>query len=108
MIQYDLFGGSLKDQGMQSALSSSAALPWRDRAMAAIEMLAERKQPFTSEDVVAAVGLPRASEANANNAVGAVMSLAARRRLIRPIGYVQARRDVSHARVLRQWEGQPS
>ena len=98
-------GEELRDQGMARALE--AAAEWRELARDALEYLADVGRPFTSEDLVALVGLPHphATEANRNNAVGGLIAGAARRGRIRRVGHVNARRTPSHAASLAVWEG---
>ncbi len=98
-------GQSLKTAGMN--LATSGAPTWTQLARAAVEWLAARPDPFTSEDVIDIVGVPRPDAgANRNNAVGAVMSGCARAGIIRKTGqYVETRRPTSHARIVAQWEG---
>lgn len=98
-------GDDLKTEGMARALD--AAANWREVAREAVEWLAASGRDFTSEDLTAIVGLPHpdATEANRNNAVGAVISGAARRGLIRRVGLSNANRAVSHAAALSVWRG---
>ena len=98
-------GKAAKDEGMSRALD--AAVEWREAAYAAINSLASTRRPFTSEDVVAAVGLPAGGvRTNRNNAVGAVMSAAAKRGWIVKTGrHVTAKRKQLHAAELIEWTG---
>lgn len=100
---------TLKDEGAARAGSSVAAWPWRDHAMAALSDLADSGIAFTSDDLVARVGLPdRLERRNHNNAVGALFISAAKQGLIVKTGhYVKARRAASHARMLALWTGNP-
>jgi hypothetical protein len=93
----------LRDVGMALALLGSPT--WSEAARVAIDHLAASGRRFTSDDLVALVGLPRPSEPNRNNAVGAVLSGAARRGVIRRTGDHNATRPLSHARRLTVWEG---
>lgn len=99
-------GDELKAEGMANALVASPD-EWRALARETVEWLAERGEPFTSEDLTRYVGLPNpdATEANRNNAVGAIISGAARRGLIRRVGIENARRAPSHAAALGVWVG---
>jgi hypothetical protein len=97
-------GDALKQEGMTRALD--AAAQWRARAWLAMHELAADGEPFTSEDLVELVGLPRRVEgANTNNAVGAIFSAASRRRLIERVGIRNARRPALHAAALTVWKG---
>jgi hypothetical protein len=99
-------GPELKQAGMQLAFDF-APVDWKRLARAAIEELARSGRPFTADDVIAIVGLPRPAEgSNRNNAVGAMISGAGRRRLIVKTGeYVTSRRPLSHARMIAVWVG---
>lgn len=98
-------GQHRKRTGMARALS--ARDEWRERARVAVRALAASGVPFTSEDVVARVGLPTgAVGTNANNAVGALVSAAARAGVIEPTGrLVASGRPSSHGATLREWRG---
>lgn len=79
---------------------------WAGEAFRAIALLAGTGTPFTSEDVIAEVGLPSgAVQTNGNNAVGAIMSAAAREGIIRPVARVKTQRATSHAHSIIQWVG---
>ena len=89
-----------KDSGMAQALWT--AEPWRVRAD---NWLKTRTEPFTSEALVADVGLPTGKvKANTNNSVGALISNWSRRKLIRRVGYAPSRRVESHGALLSVWE----
>lgn len=99
--QLPLDGPALRDQGMARALN--AAVPWPDRAMA---WMAAQPPGFllTSEDVIAAIGLPRGAVGkDSNNAVGATMRAAATTGVIARISYVPAMRPNSHGAVIGLW-----
>lgn len=100
-------GEERKSEGM--ALAEEAVPDWTQLAREAIGWLAEEGEPFTSEDLVRIVGLPRpgATRSNRNNAVGAVLGGAARRGVIRKVGYRNAQRPRLHAAQLAVWEGIP-
>ena len=97
--QGDLF----KQEGMEVA--AEAVSTWSQEARNAIDYLAECEQEFTSEQVIELIGLPRQVGMNRNNAVGAAMSGAARRGVIRRVGYRNAQRPESHSAVLAVWVG---
>lgn len=91
-----------RDTGMARALSAQDVVPWPQRAREWIAALPPGAE-LTSELLTAAVGLPRDPDANANNAVGAAMRAAATTGLLVKVGYTQATRKRSHARVLTVW-----
>lgn len=91
-----------RDEGRDRGLH--AAHPyWRLHAEDALERLARRGVPFTADDLHAEAGdqLGNAS----NSAIGGLFSRAARRGLIRHVGYTTSTRPAAHGRVLRQWCG---
>jgi hypothetical protein len=94
-----------KDEGQEAALASHAAMLWKGDFKAVVEKMPEGRR-FTSEDVLAIVGLPTGRvEANANNAVGAMMTGLAKRGLIRKTTTrVPSRRASSHGAELIVWE----
>lgn len=101
-LQFDLEEGKrLQQEGQEAALASRAAMTWTEQAE---RWLLSRSSPFTADDLVDTVGLPRGSAGpNQNNAVGALVKSWSRRGLIHPIGYKTARRVKSHGRTLRVW-----
>lgn len=93
-------GAKLKEQGMARA-DDNAGDAWRSRFDAALRELAEKGEPFTSEDVTAKSGLPLTS-----GAVGARMNAAAKRGDIVWTGsIVTAKRANQHSASLRVWQG---
>jgi hypothetical protein len=105
---FDLPGGErAKERGLLAAGSADRAWEWKHRALDAIHDLAATGQPFTADEVVAAVGLPDFGS-NRNNAVGAVFSAATKRGWIVHTGvYRKSRRVISHARAVAVWVGNP-
>lgn len=92
-------GKRRRDAGTAQALS--AALPW---ALAAERWLLRRRERFTSEEIVAAIGLPSGKVGkDPNNAVGALISDWSRRGAIRTVGYAASKRASSHGALLRVW-----
>jgi hypothetical protein len=94
-----------KADGQEAALASHAAMLWKSDFRAAVE----KKQPgdrFTSEDIVAIAGLPSGRvAANANNAVGAMMTALAKAGVIRKTSArVPSRRKSSHGAELVVWQ----
>lgn len=102
-VQLDIYNQAeaLKQQGMAIA---TAAQPqdWKDRVDAVIETLALLGRPFTSDDVSAAAG---DSPTGSQGAMGARFSHAARRGVIRRIGYVPSQRPSVHGHPVAQWLG---
>ena len=100
-------GQRRKAEGQAQALSPEDLEPWKDRFRAEVRRLAQAgPAPFTSEDVVDAVGLPSGDVGqHANNAVGAMMGAMAKAGVIRRKGYTTSRRPVSHGAVLSEWQG---
>jgi hypothetical protein len=93
-----------KAKGQARALTGSDP-DWRLAAGRWLQTL-PRGHQFTSEDLVAACGLPRgAIGTNQNNAVGALISGYARRGVIRDTGrWIKSQRASSHAAKLTVWE----
>lgn len=97
-------GEQLAAAGQQQALAN--APEWREQARTTILRLAASGERFTSEDVVARIGLPTGDAgANRNNAVGAVFAAASRRGWITRVDYVKAKRAALHAAVVAVWIG---
>lgn len=94
-----------KERGMGRALLSHA--DWQREFRKQVWALAVARRPFTSEDVVAVVGLPSGEvEKDGNNAVGAMMNACARDGWIRKTGNrVLSTRRSSHAAELTEWVG---
>lgn len=65
-------------------LTAREATPWR---------------PFTSDDLVDAIGLPPVP-----NLLGATFLHWRRARRIHPVGYQQSSRTSAHARIIRVWQ----
>jgi hypothetical protein len=105
-IEATVDGLTLKDQGQGLALDA-ADDDWTTAARRAIKWLAAQGKPFTSEDVTARTGLPSgATGTNRNNAVGALMTSAAKAGLIAKTGTrVPSQRPSSHGAEIAQWVG---
>jgi hypothetical protein len=97
-------GQELADAGMNQA-EAAAPADWKRAAILTIRQLATRPDPFTVDDVIAAVGLPNLPKVNTNNAVGALIRAASARRIIIRVGYTKATRESSHARMVALWQG---
>lgn len=79
---------------------------WTDQAKQHIEALIRANIPFTSEDVVEAVGLPSGEIGiNKNNALGAIINAYAKTRRIYQCGTRKATRPTSHGHELKVWRG---
>ena len=102
-LTFDLYGGeAAKADGMGHALGGAPS--WHHAAMQWVRAIPAGRM-FTSEDVVAAIGLPRGKRGtNNNNAVGATMNALRRADLIRGSGrMVRSRRPSSHAALIAVW-----
>jgi hypothetical protein len=93
-------GRRLRDEGMADALHASD-VRWKAAAHTALADLAACGVEFTAEDLRARVGVIAASP----NALGALISGAARRGEIVHVGYRQAQRREAHGRDLKTWRG---
>jgi hypothetical protein len=94
-------GRRRRNEGIRTAALNTWE-PWRHSAEAAIVKLADAGAPFTSDDLVDAVGLPALSS---TNALGALFAGAARRGLIVRVGYTPSRRASRHNSVVAVWQG---
>ena len=84
----------------------NAAASWTDNAQAALDALIAAGEPFTSEDVTEAIGLPAGHhETNRNNAVGALIGNASREGLIANVGHTPSRSPRSNGATLVKWRG---
>lgn len=79
----------------------AASDAWKDRWNQAIAALARTGEEFTADDVRKIAGAPTDHE----NAAGALFNGAARRGLIRRVGYRKSARDVLHAHPIAVWKG---
>mgnify|MGYP000878155413 CR=1 FL=1 len=93
-----------KVAGMARALES-APVSWKEMAELWV-LSADRGRQFTSEDIVADIGLPTGDVAqNRNSAVGAFLSRMARVGWIRDTGrWVKSKRRELHAAKITVWE----
>lgn len=94
-----------KHAGIKIALTKHHE--WQNEFRQAVTDLASLGEPFTSEDVVALVGLPTGGVGvNRNNSVGAMMNGMAKRRIIRNSGMrAKSKRRTSHSAELVLWVG---
>lgn len=98
-------GDKEKAKGMEMALDA-ANEEWKQKFREVALEFASDGRPFTSEDVVAIVGLPRVDPGlHKNNAVGAMMSGLARAGYIVKVGHRNSRRTISHASEIATWVG---
>jgi hypothetical protein len=91
-------GHAARDAGIKA--TAKRDLEWWNRAERWIDTLGtDHCTTFTADDLVDAIGLPDGS----SNAVGAFLSTQRRFGIIEPVGFTEATRPSSHARVLRVW-----
>ncbi len=105
----DLFlGEKLKDEGQQRALFAQDVDGWKQSFWDELIKWAVSGERFTSEDITEVVGLPRKEIGkDRNNAVGAMMSGAAKKGVIVKDGRRSAKRPSQHAAELTVWKGIP-
>jgi hypothetical protein len=94
-------GEKLRDHGIDAALQNTPGA-YRSKADEILLMLAQHGQPFTVEDLRSRAGDPPDS---CPGTMGALISAALNRGLVRATGYVKARRPSSHHRMLRTYVG---
>ncbi len=90
----------LRDEGTQVA--ADAAADWSSDARQWITGLPAGAE-FTSEDLTASIGLPRAIGKDRNNAVGAAILHASKAGLITKLHYRPSTRRESHSAVIAVW-----
>lgn len=96
-------GLELRNAGV-AKVEANANQQWKDEALQIVRKLASGKQPFTSDDVWAA--LVGKSVTPEPRAMGAVFLKASRAGVIRPTGeYWQSKRPECHARRIAVWVG---
>ncbi len=97
-------GERRKAEGQQRATTSWTQRDgWNTRFDSVLERMALKGVLFTSEDITAEVGLPTSGSPSA---VGARMTAAAKRGLIRKTGrMLKAERPNQHAALLTEWQG---
>lgn len=102
-------GYAAKEEGIAHALQPDGLEEWKEQFAAAVAEMAASGLRFTSEEVIARVGLPNEAATNANNSVGAMMNVLARRGVIRKTSERRlSQRPSSHARELAVWAGPSS
>jgi hypothetical protein len=108
--QIDLFApvspAERKRLALQRALRGVAG-EYQIKFLNAVYRRALTKRPFTSEDIIFDVGLPNDDVGvNRNNAVGALMNLAATCGLIKKTGrMVKSQRERSNGSLITEWVG---
>lgn len=90
-------GAGARDAGIKA--TARRDLEWWTRAEAWVDNCTDHGTTFTADDLIEAIGLPD----GCSNAVGAFLSTQRRFGLIEPVGFTEATRPSSHARVLRVW-----
>lgn len=91
------------DQALQAALTqveANAPADWKNAASAVLARLAASGEPFTTDDVWAA--LPHPPEPRA---IGALIRAAAHAGRIRRVGWRASSRPECHARPVAMWTG---
>lgn len=99
-------GRELKAEGMAQALAPWTLQDWKETFREKAIERARSGIPFTSEDIILEIGLPREQRMNANNAVGAMMNGLATRGVIGKTGRRrQSIRPSSHSAEILEWVG---
>ena len=100
-------GETLKETGQAFAVAGAYASheEWVSAFNKRLDELAASGMLFTSEDVTATVGFYREPGMNRNNAVGALMTAAARHGTIERVGWVASRLPRQHGAAIAQWRG---
>lgn len=99
---HDLKLASTRTEERQEAALDAAAQSWRRDAERTIEQLAASGREFVSDDLYKYVGPVMGPSPNV---VGALFSAAARRGIIRRVGYRQSERESAAGRVVAVWRG---
>lgn len=99
--QLDLLGETLKAEGMARAEQSTDDW-WRDTCDRAIDQAALTGRPFQAFDLCEWYGLP---EPRSANAWGPRLSAAAKRGVIRAVGYAPSSRPTTAKSAVRLWQG---
>lgn len=97
VTQLSLFDGEArKEMGVNQVLHNSAE--WKDRAVTEIEYLANTKDLFTCDDLRERIEAP-----HHGNAWGAVFNAAAKKKIIKKVGYRPSTLPSNHASVIAVW-----
>lgn len=98
-------GRRRRDEGAEAAGSTAPGAlvtSWRAEAATAMDALILGGQEFDADDLVDMVGMPPRP-----NMLGGLFIGASRAKRIVPVGYTQATRPSSHARIQRTWKAAP-
>lgn len=97
-------GESLKESGISAVLASADAanFNWTDYALSLLEYFAKSVREFSSDEFRAHF-VNQLPEPVHCNAYGALFSVAAKRGIIKHIGYVKSKRTSAHARIVSLW-----
>lgn len=98
-------GESLKESGISAVLASVDATDssWTGHALSLLEYFAKSVREFSSDEFRAHF-VNQLSEPSHYNAYGALFSVAAKRGIIKHIGYVKSKRAPAHSRVVGVWQ----
>jgi hypothetical protein len=98
-------GEQLMRQGMARALEG-AAEDYKAAFRAEVYRRIDAGERFTSEDIIAVVGLPSGAVGlNNNNAIGSLIGWFVRKELIKEVDRVKAQRPNSHGARISLWAG---
>lgn len=108
MTQLNLFdqqrSNDRKVRGQERVLDNEIE-SWKDEALLVIETVARRLKIFTNDDVREASMKLGLAEPHHCNSIGAVMSAAAKLKIIKKTGrYVKSSVVTSHGRLIAEWE----
>ena len=93
-------GEKLRDAAIKQ-VGDNASSKWLEAALAAVQRVAEANDEFTTDEVWAEV----AEMTHEPRAMGAVMRIAVRKKLVIPTNqYQPTKRPSSHARPIRVWK----
>ena len=98
-------GSAVGERRAQAGMGRAerAAVPegWTAAADEELRRLAATGEHFTSDVLVGAIGAPETHY----NAIGARINAAARKGIIRKVGFTKSSRETGHARTIAVWEG---
>jgi hypothetical protein len=101
--QLDIFDAIAKREAGMDAAIEWATIEYKERLVAAIEVLAARGEPFCSDDIRLAVGEPPAG--SSPNLVGALVNHALRSGLIHTVSWTRSARVVGHGNLVGLYVG---
>lgn len=96
----DLEAGKLAKEIGMARVTNATPEEWKRAFDIQLKLCAVSGVPFTSENITRVIGLPPSV-----NAVGARMNAAAKRGLIKRIGFTQAKRAERQAAMVSVWQG---